>query len=281
MQKIVVEGLTLYFAAEEQEAAGLVREACERSARLLREQWGLAAPEDCRVYLMTSWLDFVFRSAPWPWKVLLALTLPLWVFRVRKLWPLAGGWAQSYGRRRTVGVKPPRLLQLADRRMGERIFIEEGTLDEKVQRITCHELTHAFTSHLRLPPWLREGLAMVAVDRCFGRPTVRQETLALLELSLGKQSTRGDRRLRIEDEDALITLYARGYWLTRYIEETRPGLLKGLLSRRYRQDELEGKIAAAYGKRPEEFWSEMDGVLSSHFSTAAWSGGPAGNLSRE
>ncbi|MDY0020657.1 MAG: hypothetical protein RBT47_11725, partial [Anaerolineae bacterium] len=142
MQKIAVESLTLYFDAEEREAAGWVRQACERSARLLREQWGLAAPKDCRVYIMTSWLDFAFRSAPWLWKMLLALTLPLWAFRIRKLWPLAGGWAQSYGRRRTVGVKPPRLLQLADRRMGERIFIEEGTLDEKVQRITCHELTH-------------------------------------------------------------------------------------------------------------------------------------------
>jgi hypothetical protein len=269
MQKIVVEGLTLYFDAEEQEAAGWVRQACERSVRLLREQWGLAAPKDCRVYIMTSWLDFAFRSAPWPWKVLLALTLPLWAFRIRKLWPLAGGWAQSYGRRRAVGVKPPRLLQLADRRMGERIFIEEGTLDEKVQRITCHELTHAFTSHLRLPPWLQEGLAMVMVDRCFERPTVRPETLALLDPSPGRQSTRGDQKLRIEDEGASITLYARGYWLTRYLEETRPGLLKELLARRYRQDELEGQIASAYGKRPEEFWGEVDGVLSSHFGAAA------------
>jgi hypothetical protein len=270
MQEMSINGLTLYFGAEEDDVVELIREACEKSVRLIREHWGLDTPRDCRVYIMTSWLGFVFRSAPWPWKVLLALSMPLWAFRAKRIWPLAGGWEQTYGLRRTVGVKPPRLVQLADRSVGDRVFVEEEGVREKVQSVTCHELTHAFTSHLQLPTWLKEGLAMVTVDRFFEKPTVRRETLEVLERSSGKQRPGGRQKLPVGDPDALVYLYARGYWLTRYVEETRPGLLRDLLSRRRRPDELEDKLAAAYGRRCEEFWDEIDGVLVSHFRQRGW-----------
>ena len=106
---------------------------------------------------------------------------------------------------------------------------------------------------------------MVMVDRFFEEPTVQYETLGLLERSSGKYNPGGQQKLRVGDEDALVYLYTRGYWLTRYIEETRPNMLKDLLPRRYRHDELEGKIAIAYGKSLEEFWGEIDGELVSHF----------------
>jgi len=45
----------------------------------------------------------------------------------------------------------------------------------KVQQIACHELVHAFTSHLRLPVWLHEGLAMVTVDRLLQNQSIQGE----------------------------------------------------------------------------------------------------------
>ncbi len=265
MHKMSINGLTLYFRPEEPETAELVRHAWAKSARLIREHWGLATPEDCRVYIMTSWLDFMARSPTWPWKLLLAVTLPLWVLRVNRTWALAGGWAQQYGRRRAVGVKPPRLLQQADRKLGDRIFVRNESLNEKVQSITCHELTHAFTSHLKLPTWLREGLAMVMVDRFFERATVQHETLAMLTCRSDHLSAGGRQKLRVRDEERLLYVYVRGYWLTRYLEETQPGLLKDLLVRRYRHDELERQIATACGKGLEAFWAEIDSVMVAHF----------------
>ena len=265
MQKMSIDGLTLFFDDAEQDSVVLISQACEDSMRLLREHLGLDTPKDCRVYIMTSWLDFMFRSAPWPWKVLLAMTIPLWAFRAKKIWALAGGWEQRFGQRRAVGVKPPRLLLLANRRIGDRIFVHRENIFEKVQSITCHELTHAFTSHLHLPTWLNEGLAMVMVDRFFEQPTVLSETLEILARSSDKHIAGGRQKLRIEDEDALVYLYVYGYWLTRYIEETRPGLLKDLLLRRCQHDKLEGKIAIAYGKRPGVFWNEIDRELVSYF----------------
>jgi hypothetical protein len=266
MQRISIDNLTLFFGTEEEETVELIRQACAKSVCLLKEHWGLDTPEDCRVTIMTSWFGFMFHSAPWPWKVLLAVTLPLWAFRASRIWPIAGGWERRFGRRRAVGVKPPRLLQRADRRIGDRFFVERERFDERVQSITCHELTHAFTSHLDLPTWLQEGLAMVTVDGFFEEPTVRYETLEMLERSPDRHKRGGRQRLRVGDEDALVELYARGYWLTRYIEETEPGLLKEVLSGGYRHKELERRIAAAYGKTLVRFWDEIDELLVSHFS---------------
>jgi hypothetical protein len=59
-------------------------------------------------------------------------------------------------------------------RIGERIFVKTDDVT-KVQQIACHELVHAFTSHLRLPVWLHEGLAMVTVDRLLQNQSIQGE----------------------------------------------------------------------------------------------------------
>ncbi len=106
---------------------------------------------------------------------------------------------------------------------------------------------------------------MVMVDRFFDKPTVLSETIEVLERWSGKRSPGGRQKLRVGDDDALVYLYVRGYWLTRYIEETQSELLRDLLSLRFPHKELEGKIAAAFGKELEEFWDEINGTLVSHF----------------
>jgi hypothetical protein len=266
MERMSVGDLALVFDAEEHEAAELIGQACERSVPLIQEHWGLDTPQDCRVYVMTSWPRFVFHSAPWRQKVLLAVFLPLWAFQAKRLWRYAGGWVRSFGPRVVVGVKPPRLLQSGDSSMGDRIFIPAEHLKQKVQQNTCHELVHAFTDHLRLPAWLHEGLAMVTVDRFVEKPTVRAETLEALERRSQGTEAEGAGKLDLDDQDDVVYLYARGYWLTRYIEQTQPGLLKGLMSRRRPHGELESQIATAYGKGQEAFCREIDGLIVSHFS---------------
>ncbi len=265
MQSMPIDGLTLFFDEGERDSVELLRHACEKSTRLIHESWSLDTPQDCRVYIMTSWLHFVFHSAPWSWRILLAATMPLWYWRVRKLWEYAGGWTQRYGKRRAVGVKPRRLIQAANTSIGERIFIKNEDVGQKVQHVTCHELVHAFTAHLKLPMWLNEGLAMLTVDRYFGEPTVRPETLETLARAPQGTSPGRYRKLRVKDQDGMVYHYVRGYWLTRYIEDTRPGWLKGILERRYRHKTLESKVASAYGRDDAQFWRDVDGMVVSHF----------------
>jgi hypothetical protein len=262
-----VAGLTLFYDAGEESAADLIGGACEESVRLIGEHWGLAVPEECRVYVMTSWLRFFFHSAPWHWRILLAL-LPVWIFRVRRTWPIAAGWTQAYGKRRAVGVKPPRLQFQADRSVGERVFVHEEDMDENVRRVTCHELVHAFTAHLKLPIWLHEGLASATVDLFAGQPTIEHRTLEALDQASSEADPRGNQRVSVRDPVRLVAHFVRGYWVTRYLDDTEPELLRSLLLQRTSHRELESKVAAAYNMEQEEFWRRIDGLVVSHFGAA-------------
>jgi hypothetical protein len=262
-----VAGLRLCYAPEEQEAARIVRLACERTVGLLRQRWGLTTPDDCRVYVMTSWSSFLLHSAPWPWKVYLVLTFPLVAYRAKGIWPYAGGWSVQYGARGVAGIKPPRLLQMADRTLGETFFTEGRTLNEIVKTVTCHELTHVFTYHLKLPTWLREGVATLAMEHYLGRCIVRTGTLDQLVVV-----PPSDGRRRGYDRQKLIAQYARGYWLTRFIEETRPDLLLELLSAPLPAKALENRLAAAHGTAPGRFWQEIDAMLQTRYATEAGEG---------
>ena len=261
METLSFGELNIFFSPADHAAAELIGAAGVQSARLIREHWGLAMPPDVRLYVMTSWLKPMLHAASWPWKLLLGVTLPLWGWRAKRLWPTAGGWAQQLGQRRMVGVKPPRLIQASDSSLGTRIFVPEPDMTRKAQQITCHELTHAATAHLKLPAWLNEGLAMLTVDRFVGQPTVKAETVTALAHA---PDTPRSRRYP-QDPDALVYLYVHGYWLTRYFEETQPGMLKGLLAQRYPHTELEKRIAAAYNLEHTVFWRDLDRTVAAHF----------------
>jgi hypothetical protein len=265
METRTIGSVNLYFDAEEGAAAELIGSACERSLDLIRDLWALGAPEDCRVYVMTSWPRALFHAAPWPWRIYLAITLPLRYGRIQKVWGMAGGWAQRYGERRVIGIKPPRLLQEVDAGLRERIFVRRD-VDEWVQHNTCHELVHACSDHLGLPAWLHEGLAMVTVDRFAGRPTVKVETLAALASGPGGTGVQGRARALAADPQALVYLAVRGYWFTRYLAEAQPGLLKGQLAGPQSHEALEGALAAGLGMSGEEFWGQIDGVVAACFS---------------
>lgn len=265
MDSIPVNGLTLYYDEEGEYALDLVREACVQGIQIMKDSWQLNTPAECRAYIMTSWRQFLFHAAPRSWKIILAIYTPLMKNRFDTLWEYAGGWEQQFGKRHTFGVKPPHLLETADKSIGERIFAKEEDIDAKVQQNTCHELTHAFSSHLKLPMWLKEGLAMVSVDKYAGKPTIQSETLDTLANASNDTSPGGYRQARITDQDALLYNYARGYWMTRFIEETQPELMLDLLKQRTKPNILENKVAGAYGLNVDTFWHEINRMIVSHF----------------
>jgi hypothetical protein len=264
LQTRLIRNLTLYFDAEEQAAADLIGGACERGLDLLRDQWGLEAPAECRVYVMTSWLRVLFHATPWPWRIYLAATLPLRYARVQKVWAMAGGWAMRYGQRQIIGIKPPRLLRGVDPGLRERIFVRRD-VDEWVQHNTCHELTHACSEHLKLPTWLHEGLAMVTVDRFAGQPTVKAETLGTLAAGPGGAWPQPRVAGTPSDPDSMVYLAVRGYWITRYLAEVYPELLREQLAQRQPHEELEGALAKGLDLDDVDFWSEIEDRMVSHY----------------
>ena len=269
MEKKKNEQMTLFFEASDGEAAEVIGRAAEESIRLVRDVLGLAPGGDLRIYVMRSWPHFLLHSAPWPWRILLGLSFPLWAWRVSRLWRVAGGWMQRYGRRLAVGVKPPRLIQAADRSIGERIFVREEDMEEKIRHITCHEVTHACSARLKLPAWLNEGLAMYMVDRLLGKPTVRAGTAVSLAQAPARAQRRNHPAFSSRNPEEFIRCFVLGYWRVRFLEETRPGLLKKLLAEEYRPGQWREPLAAAFQLGPEPVWENLDLLAAAHFQNAA------------
>ena len=265
MKSRTIGNLVLVYDPGEQDTADLISGACKMAIQLAQENWGLEPPEDCRIYVMTSWLGFVFQSAPWSWRILLGATMPFWCFRARRTWPYSAAWTQRYGRRVAIGVKPPRLLAQSDRSIGVRMFVEEKDMKVNMQHITCHELVHACSAHLRLPTWLNEGIATVTVDRFLGRPTIRQETLEFMRGFVPKGAPPTYRELSRMGVEAIAYHGMRGYWLVRYLEEKRPGFLRYMFSLRQDARAIEREMVAELGMEPKSFWSDIDGVIVGHF----------------
>ena len=265
MKSSTISGVTVVADPAEQNTVDLIGSACARAIQLSQEMWGLGAPEDCRIYVMTSWLGFVFQSAPWPWRILLGATMPLWCFRARRTWPYSAAWTQRYGRRVAIGVKPPRLLEQSDRSIGVRMFVEEKDMKVNVQHVTCHELVHACSAHLKLPTWLNEGIATVTTDRFLERPTIREETLEFMRGFLPKGTPPTYRELSRMGGEAIAYHGMRGYWLVRYLEEEHPGFLRRMFSLRRDAKAIEQEMMVELGMEPGRFWSEIDDVVVDHF----------------
>lgn len=265
MKSRTISGITLVMAPGEQDTANVIGSACEKAVSLIQESWGLETPEDCRIYVMTSWLGLVFQSAPWHWRILLGATMPFWCFRARRTWPYSAAWTQRYGKRIAIGVKPPRLLEQSDKSIGVRMFVEEKDMNVNVQHVTCHELVHACSAHLKLPMWLNEGIATVTVDRFLARPTIMKETLDFVKSFLPKGASPTYRELSRMGGEAIAYHGMRGYWLVRYLEEKCPGFLKRLFSLRRDPRALEREIIVELGMEPESFWNQIDDVVVGHF----------------
>jgi len=260
-----VNGITLSYDLPEQQTADLIGQCCEKACQLAKEIWGLAPPEDCRVYVMDSWSGFVFRSAPTSWRILLGATILLWLPRVRRTWALSAAWTQKYGKRVAIGVKPPRLLDRSDRSTSSRFFVREADQTLTLRSVTCHELVHACSAHLRLPMWLNEGIAMVTVDLFSGKPSVRRDTLEIVRRFLPKRSPPTYRELSRMGTDALGYHTVRGYWMVRYLEEIRPGLLREVFSSRRDPKWIDRHVAMELGIKPDSLWVEIDDVVAHHF----------------
>lgn len=265
LEQLQVGALRIEYAPEDRSTAGVVAEACDGALRLVKASWGLDPPADCRLYVMTSWRGFIFRSAPWLWKVALALSYPLWSGRVRRMWPISAGWTQRYGRRTAIGLKPPRLLDVSDKSVGVHMFVEEKDPIAKIRHLTCHELTHAASAHLRLPAWLSEGLATVTVDRFLGKATIRQESLNLLQRVQPKAPPPSYRDLPRFQGETLAYHAVRGYWIVRLLEEAHPGIVRSLLTSRQSAAWIERQVAAQLGLGPAALWAGIDARVQAHF----------------
>lgn len=269
MKTHILSHLDIEFNPAEQETAGWIVSASKEIIPLIAKDWGFGPPADCHFYLMTSPVAFFFRSAPWGWRILLGLSFPLWYPRVNRTWSYSAAWTQSYGRRVAIGVKPPRLWEQSDKSIGLLIYEKEEDVRVKVYHLACHELTHACSARLRMPPWLSEGIATLTVERYLQKRIIRSDTLALVRNQQPKGPPPTYRKLLRMDSQSIASHAVRGYWLVRYLEETRPGWLKSKFSLGSFDKLFTSELSSEIGLVEDRFWSEIDEVIVAHFAKPA------------
>jgi len=267
-------GVTVFFQEADQDVAEVISQAFKDVVPFILDYWGLNIRFRCKFYVISSMMGFIFHSASWPRRILLALTLPLWLPKTQKIWKYSGGWNLRSKYYMICGVRSPRLFHTADTRLGKEIFIETKDPIIKFQYLAVHELVHALTNHLMLPLWLNEGMAQHTVDRFFQVETMRRETLEKLNPTSAGDNLPGMeyRQLARTGDTEIIKNFSRGYWLTRYLEEVYPGKLKELFAAATAKDffspvVLEEKIAQIlrFSER-KEFWQKIDSQILAHFS---------------
>lgn len=261
-----VKNSIIRYEPRDAETARMIQAVCSKTEELVYEKWHLSLPEGTQVHVMRSWLHFPFLASNWIRKILLALSLPLWSIQARRLWAFSGGWALPYPRHPAIGVKPPELLQISDRSMGRQIFVDDMDDMAKVQMIACHELTHASTARLRLPAWLNEGMAMVAVDDFFGYQSVQPQTLSSLRDTQPKIRPQDYRQLRRAHKQTLVYLYVRGYWITRFLDGHHPEILCHILSKRHKHSDILTILSEALQIPVSDFWQRIDDIVYNYFT---------------
>lgn len=119
-------------------------------------------------------------------------------------------------------------------------------------------VAHAFTAHLRLAPWVNEGVAMRAVDHMAGAPTVLDETAELVVRDVRLLGSRAFRRATRRDPSRLLEVYARGYWAVRRLEEHDAEALLDILHGRVTGRERMKLLASTLATRPIRDTSRED-----------------------
>jgi hypothetical protein len=258
------QGIRVMDAPGDEDLVAVITAACNESLRSVQVLWGLDPPTDCRIYVMTSWWKFFMEATPWPQKPFLFSSFPFWGLRASRTWPYAGAWTQRFGTRVVIGVKPPRLLAVSNKSVGELMYVEQKDMSVKMRHLICHELTHACAAHLRLPAWLNEGIAMLTVDRYLGARSIREDTLDLLREQPPRCEPPSYRQMVKLNARGLALHAVRGYWLVVLMEDIEPGFFKSVFTSMEQIRSIDSLMAKRLGIPEDRFWQQVDDHILSH-----------------
>jgi hypothetical protein len=232
----------------------LLSEACCEAVNFLQKTWELSVPS-CHVYVTRKWQTIYLEQPPFLWKTVYKLGLSVFKdrrARLEKLWQRSAGWFERYGKLHLIAIKPLQYFQSVN--LGVSPLYQVMNAKQKFCNTLVHELTHAFTAHLKLPLWLNEGVALLAAEQALGYGGLKEGTLELLHTPRKRISYLNLPNLAGED---FFYHYAKGYWLTRYLE--KHGGLEFFLRRRRGYSRINKHIQKIFNHQP------IDKILYNYF----------------
>jgi hypothetical protein len=248
-----------------EETESLLDEACCRAVDFLQNTWSLKIPT-CHVYVTARWQTIMLEQPPTLYRKLYKVGLSILRRRrdaLGRLWDRSAGWFQRYGNLCFIAIKP--LSDFQKMNLKNSPLYAPMNAKEKFCNTLVHELTHAFTAHLKLPLCLNEGIALLAAERALGYGAVRIETLEYL--TKPRRDSSYYQLPKLEGETFLYH-YAKGYWLIRYLQEQHEEVLKQLLSKWKLNSIINRNINKLFNNRTS------DSILYSYFKDRLLLDGP-------
>jgi hypothetical protein len=111
-----------------------------------------------------------------------------------------------------------------------------------------------------------EGVAMLSVDEHFQNENIRRDTLDLLNEGRGAVGASNALGFAKLEPDEIVCVYARGYWLTRFLRERHPDILRSFLTLERTAEEFDAELARLLGVPLHLLWIEVDRGLYRYFS---------------
>jgi hypothetical protein len=245
-----------------EDTESLIGEACCKAVNFLQSTWQLAVP-NCHVYVTPRWQTILLEHPPKLHRTFYRAALSL--LRKRRdtldaLWNRSAGWFQRYGKICLIAIKPLSSFKKMDLENSQ--LYKPMSANEKFCNTLVHELTHAFTAHLKLPLWLNEGVALLTAERALGYGALKWETLEYLTTPQKGSSYYNLPKL---SNEKFLYQYAKGYWLTRYLQERHEEVLSQLLS--------QWKFNAIINRNVNKLFNNQtsDGIIRKHFLGATLS----------
>jgi hypothetical protein len=294
---------TIYFRHTERQTAALIEEVYARSVPLLHSMFGLRPAKELRFVVLATHWGFVRHCIPRRQKALVLVYLPFTLGQIKRIFAAGCSWTAEHKDHVLVGVKAiqslgslPELLQTSWADPTSPALSGEEWLRAWVRG----QIIGACCQPYRLPDWLHAGIAGLIRDHVSEPPSKPAGLARLLErfgtldmevapLCNPEQAN----SLPQEARDKLAAPDFLAYWVTRFIEESRPGLIRSLFQSGCRGKAFEREIAAALGIDPTRFAADVVKLAAAHFrqteplaaaetgTSATTSDAPAGRAEEE
>ena len=235
---------------------------------LINDLWGFKLENEVRIYIVKSELKFFFHSYPLINKILLfSILFPIWYSRERNTWKTWAGINNNKSKIPSMYLKPIEAYKNNNTVIGKSIYRKNSDDKEKFKNIFC-QLLVKLSYKSSLPVWIDAGISMVT-NYYYNKQKVRNDSIELFNKDIKyKEIVITD--YHINNIDAIVYNYVKGYWTVRYLEENHPGFLKEI----FRKSESE-KIVKQIAKKMDlnidnsvSFWEELDNLLYKYFKNS-------------
>ncbi|MBZ9750410.1 hypothetical protein K7W42_05995 [Deinococcus sp. HMF7604] len=193
-----------------------------KTLKILKDTWQITPRQDIRVHLADEWWSGIFphlTSIEYVWR-------RIYRSRDEAIWEKSAACHVPLSRCALILLRSRPAPRISEVSVGSRLF-QPASKEEQEHWRLCHEITHACTSHLHLPFWLNEGLAMLVTDLYAERQTIQVSTRPV---SRDEPTPSIDVvQLQNLSEDEWLAIYAQSYWRTRQLFDEHPQLLQQAL----------------------------------------------------